>query len=45
VDAIVLAQVSMARVFPQLSARLKARTLTSLHTSLEAVRQVLQEGK
>jgi Asp/Glu/hydantoin racemase len=45
VDAIVLAQVSMARVFPQLSARLKARTLTSLHTSLEAVRQALQEGK
>jgi Asp/Glu/hydantoin racemase len=39
VDAIVLAQVSMARVFPQLGERLKAPVFTSLHTSLDAVRQ------
>jgi Asp/Glu/hydantoin racemase len=45
VDAIVLAQVSMARVFPQLSERLKAPVLTSLHTSLDAVHQALQETR
>jgi len=45
VDAIVLAQVSMARVFPQLGERLKAPVLTSLHTSLDAVRQALQESR
>jgi Asp/Glu/hydantoin racemase len=45
VDAIVLAQVSMARIFPQLSKRLKAPVLTSLHTSLDAVRQALQDAR
>jgi len=45
VDVIVLAQVSMARVFPQLGEQLKAPVLTSLHTSLDAVRQALQETR
>jgi Asp/Glu/hydantoin racemase len=45
VDVIVLAQVSMARVLPQLGKQLKAPALTSLHTSLDAVRQALQETR
>ncbi len=43
VSAIVLAQVSMARILPQLNGRIKVPVLSSLHTSLEAVREKLQE--
>ena len=42
VSAIVLAQVSMARILPQLNGRVKVPVLSSLHTSLEAVRENLQ---
>jgi len=45
VDTIVLAQVSMARVFAQVEGKLRAPVLTSLHTSLDAVRQALQEAQ
>jgi hypothetical protein len=41
VSAIVLAQVSMARVLPQLEGRARVPVLTSLHTSLEAIREAL----
>jgi hypothetical protein len=37
----VLAQVSMARVLPKLDGRAKVPVLSSLHTSLEAVRAAL----
>ena len=42
VSAIVLAQVSMARILPQLNGRVQVPVLSSLHTSLEAVRERLQ---
>jgi Asp/Glu/hydantoin racemase len=41
VTAIVLAQVSMARILPRVQGRTKAPVLSSLHTSLEAVRDAL----
>jgi glutamate racemase len=41
VSAIVLAQVSMARALPRLSARARVPVLSSLHTSLEAIREAL----
>lgn len=41
VSAIVLAQVSMARVLPLLGERLRVPVLTSLHTSLDAIREAL----
>ena len=42
VSAIVLAQVSMARILPQIYGRVKVPVLSSLHASLEAVREKLQ---
>lgn len=41
VSAVVLAQVSMARVLPKLDARAPVPVLSSLHTSLSAVREAL----
>lgn len=41
VAAIVLAQVSMARILPRLEGRLSVPVLSSLHTSLEAIRGAL----
>jgi Asp/Glu/hydantoin racemase len=41
VSAIVLAQVSMARVLPKLDGRVGVPVLSSLHTSLEAIRGAL----
>jgi len=41
VSAIVLAQVSMARVLPKLDGRVRVPVLSSLHTSLEAIRGAL----
>jgi aspartate/glutamate racemase len=41
VSVIVLAQVSMARVLPLLNGRTSVPVLSSLQTSLEAIRQVL----
>jgi hypothetical protein len=41
VSAVVLAQVSMARVLPRLDGRVRVPVFTSLHTSLAAVRQAL----
>lgn len=41
VATVVLAQVSMARVLPKLGGRVGVPVLSSLHTSLEAVRAVL----
>ncbi|HEX8920158.1 MAG TPA: aspartate/glutamate racemase family protein, partial [Pyrinomonadaceae bacterium] len=41
VAAIVLAQVSMARILPLLNGRVKLPVLSSLHTSLEALREKL----
>jgi aspartate/glutamate racemase len=43
VSAVVLAQVSMARVLPLVGERVRVRVLTSLHTSLEAIREALAE--
>jgi glutamate racemase len=43
VAAVVLAQVSMARVLPLLGERARVPILTSLHTSLEAIREALTE--
>jgi Asp/Glu/Hydantoin racemase len=43
VSAVVLAQVSMARVLPLVGARARVPVLTSLHTSLEAIRAALSE--
>jgi Asp/Glu/hydantoin racemase len=45
VAAIVLAQVSMARVLPKLDGRVRVPVLTSLHTSLEALRAALDESR
>lgn len=42
VDAIVLAQVSMARVLSQAAARTSIPVLSSLNTSLDALRQLVQ---
>ncbi|MBA2646219.1 MAG: Asp/Glu racemase [Pyrinomonadaceae bacterium] len=41
VNAIVLAQVSMARIMKQLNGKFQVPVLTSLHTSLSAVREML----
>jgi aspartate/glutamate racemase len=41
VACVVLAQVSMARVLPLVGARARVPVLTSLHTSLEAIREAL----
>jgi glutamate racemase len=43
VSAVVLAQVSMARVLPLVGERARAPVLTSLHTSLEAIRAAMAE--
>ncbi len=43
VDAIVLAQVSMARILAQLEGRVTTPVLSSLNTSLEAIRRALEE--
>ena len=42
VDVIVLAQVSMARLLPQLEGRLRVPVLSSLNTSLMAIREALE---
>ena len=41
VDVIVLAQVSMSRILPSIGARFKVPVLSSLETSLEAMRILL----
>jgi aspartate/glutamate racemase len=41
VAAVVLAQVSMARVLPLVGGRVRVPVLTSLHTSLDAIREAL----
>jgi glutamate racemase len=43
VSCVVLAQVSMARVLPLVGERACVPVLTSLHTSLEAIREALHE--
>lgn len=43
VACVVLAQVSMARVLPLVETRAHVPVLTSLHTSLEAIREALSE--
>ena len=43
VSAVVLAQVSMARVLPLVGQRVRVPVLTSLHTSLDAIRGALAE--
>ncbi|MGH9839237.1 MAG: aspartate/glutamate racemase family protein [Blastocatellia bacterium] len=45
VDAIVLAQVSMARILAQLEDQVTAPVLSSLKTSLEAIREALKEKR
>jgi glutamate racemase len=45
VDAVVLAQVSMARVAAELGPHSKTPLLTSLDTSLDAIRRALQETR
>ncbi len=42
-DAIVLAQVSMARAYDECAARVRVPVFTSLHTSLAALRQALAQ--
>jgi len=42
VDVIVLAQISMARVLPRLEGKIGVPVLSSLHTSLSAVRRALK---
>ena len=42
VAVIVLAQVSMARILPRLNGRMSVPVLSSLHTSLEAIRDALK---
>lgn len=42
VDVIVLAQISMARVLPRLAGKIAVPVLTSLHTSLNAIRRALK---
>jgi Asp/Glu/hydantoin racemase len=41
VSVIVLAQVSMARILPQIEGRVSVPVVSSLHTSLEAIRDAL----
>jgi aspartate/glutamate racemase len=41
VSVIVLAQVSMARILPRIDGRIKVPVLSSLHTSLDAIRAAL----
>ena len=43
VAVVVLAQVSMARIMPHLADRISVPVLTSLHTSLEALRSALSQ--
>jgi Asp/Glu/hydantoin racemase len=43
VAVIVLAQVSMARILPQITGRVSVPVLSSLHTSLEAIRDALNK--
>jgi aspartate/glutamate racemase len=43
VSAVVLAQVSMARVLPLVKESARVHVLTSLHTSLEAIREAMSE--
>src|SRR5436305_908438 len=43
VSAVVLAQVSMARVLPLVGQRVRVPVFTSLHTSLDAIRGALAE--
>lgn len=43
VAVVVLAQVSMARIMPQVTGRISVPVLTSLHTSLAALRSALDE--
>ncbi len=45
VDAIVLAQVSMARILPQLAGRVSVPVLSSLNTSLTAIREMMEDGR
>jgi Asp/Glu/hydantoin racemase len=44
VAAIVLAQVSMARILPRLAGRVGVPVLSSLHTSLDAIRETLDRN-
>ena len=44
VSVVVLAQVSMARVLPKVGGRVGVPVLSSLHTSLEAIREALGRG-
>jgi len=44
VSCVVLAQVSMARVLPLVGGRARVPVLTSLHTSLEAIRAAMSEA-
>jgi aspartate/glutamate racemase len=43
VAVIVLAQVSMARILPQLNDGITVPVLSSLHTSLDAIREAFNE--
>jgi Asp/Glu/hydantoin racemase len=45
VSVIVLAQVSMARILPLIKGRISVPVLSSLHTSLEAIRDAFKEGR
>jgi Asp/Glu/hydantoin racemase len=45
VSVIVLAQVSMARILPQLDGEVSVPTLSSLHTSLDAIRAALNHSR
>lgn len=45
VSVVVLAQVSMARVLPKIAGRVGVPVLSSLHTSLEAIREAFGRGR
>lgn len=45
VDVIVLAQISMARVLPRLEGKVGVPVLSSLHTSLSAIRSALKQNR
>lgn len=45
VSVVVLAQVSMARILPKVDGRVGVPVLSSLHTSLEAVREAFGRGR
>jgi Asp/Glu/hydantoin racemase len=45
VSVVVLAQVSMARVLPKVAGRVGVPVLSSLHTSLEAIREAFGRGR